>query len=233
MHKRAAGVLLLLLAAACTNDAVDPVRDLAPDGVVGKADGSCPSIPAFMSASAPPRSSCGPVDAQTYNLFYDINQFWGSGVNACACGPDFPRDCYGAYSMFGTGYIWVGTRFAQELVASSNGSLMPYQYALSHEMAHEVQGNYVPNVLAATEQRRELQADCLAGYYLGSVACRGLATENDIVTTLRTACTIADGTGDPIADQASHGTCEQRATAVARGMDGYLANGHPLDVCPL
>jgi predicted metalloprotease len=86
---------------------------------------------------------------------------------------------------------------------------------------------------APTTQQRELTADCLAGYYLGSLACRGLVTEEDVKTTLATACIIADGTGDPIADLATHGTCEQRVKSVAVGMNAYLAGDSALAACAL
>jgi predicted metalloprotease len=76
-------------------------------------------------------------------------------------------------------------------------------------------------------------ADCLAGYYLGSLTCRGIATADDIRTTLLTACVIADGTGDPIGDLETHGTCQQRATAVAVGLRAYLAGQPPIAACRL
>jgi predicted metalloprotease len=107
---------------------------------------------------------------------------------------------------------------------------MPSAYVLAHELGHELQGVIG---LPAVAQHKELQADCFAGYYLGSVACRGLVGQADILATLTTACVIADGTGNPVTDRETHGTCEQRMQAVVLGMDGYARRLPATTACRL
>ena len=213
---------------ACNAD-VTP-RDLVPQGGGnGKADGQCAYVPAAIAPTGAPPYSCGPLDAIDAPLAADVNAFWSSQVVACACGPDFPQGCVGAFSLNFYGYIYVGVDFMDRLAAS--GSVMPAQYVFAHEMGHEVVGHC--GQVSSSLQLRELTADCLGGYYLGSLVCRGLASENDITATLRTACILADGTGDPIADQKTHGTCAQRETAVVTGMRAYLTGQRPLEACAL
>lgn len=221
-------ILLCVVLAACATDAES---ELAPAGPVeqGKGDGFCPAVPARIAPTTLSQYSCGPLDSVNASLAADVNRFWGSQVVACSCGPDFPEGCEGAFSLFTEGYIYIGVPFVNGLAAS--GSIMPAQYVFAHEFGHELQGHYVG--LAPTTQQRELQADCLAGYYLGSLVCRGHANLRDVVATLTTACIIADGTGNPVTDLATHGTCEQRAQSVALGMQAYLDNQLPLTACRL
>jgi len=221
-------LLPVLVVAACAEGG--PADGLAPSGPVtpGKGDQSCPIVPADIMATQAPYW-CGPVDSVNGGLMSDVNHFWHSHVLACGVGPDFPEGVDGAWSLFDYGTIYVGLAFVNGLATS--GSLMPAQYVYAHEFGHELEGHY--GMRAPTMQQRELTADCLAGYYLGSVVCRGLATEQDVKTTLATACIIADGTGNPITDAETHGTCEQRMTSLAVGMKAYLAGDRPLDACAL
>ncbi len=200
--------------------------DLAPNGTVGggKGDGACPIVEASIGVSSPQEFVCGAVSSRSAAEMADINRFWGSETALCACGPDQP-DCSNATAMQG-GWIYASNDFLEGL--RSSGSNMPTQYVLAHEFGHEIQGVVgIPEI----EQVKELQADCLAGYYLGSLVCRGLVTDADVRATLATACLIADGTGDPVGDLQTHGTCAQRNSMVTRGMRGYLASQPALAVC--
>lgn len=194
----------------------------------GKTDAICPIVPAGIGVTTPPQFSCGPMDAASNLLMSDVARFWASEVGLCACGPDYPDDCSANAVAHEGGWVYTSSAFLQRLRAS--GSDMPAQYVLAHEFGHEIQGVYgIPGIT----QVKELQADCYAGYYLGSLICRGLATQQDIVATLTTACVIADGTGDPIGDLDTHGTCEQRVSSVALGMRGYLQRTPALAACRL
>ena len=221
-------LLLTCLLASCAADASEP-EQLTPSGPIGKGDGVCPTVNARIAPTAPPQYSCGPIDAVDAAIAADVNAFWGSQVVTCSCGPDFPEMCEGAYSLFFHGYVYLSLEFMHGLTAS--GSLTPTQYVYAHEFGHELEGHY--DAYAPTTQQRELTADCLAGYYLGSLQCKGQTTERDIVTTLATACIIGDGSGDPIADLETHGTCEQRMEAIKAGMRAYLAGEAPLQACAL
>lgn len=217
-------LFMLVAVAGCAD--MSPTNDLEPTGPVGggKGDGACPSIEAGIGVSSPQQFACGPVSARSMAEMADINRFWESASALCACGPDQP-DCSNATAMTG-GWIYASNDFLEGLRAS--GSNMPTQYVLAHELGHEIQTLIgVPSIT----QVKELQADCFAGYYLGSLACRGLARISDVQTTLATACLIADGTGDPVGDLETHGTCAQRTSMVTRGMRGYLAGTSALVTC--
>jgi hypothetical protein len=219
-------VVLALAIPACT--VADAESDLAPAGPVasGKGDAGCPIIQASIGVTSPQEFICAPVSSRAALEMNDVNRFWGSRVALCGCGPDQP-ECSNATAMAG-GWIYASNEFIEGL--RSSGSNMPTQYILAHEFGHEIQGVIgIPPI----EQVKELQADCFAGYYLGSLACRGLVSEADVRTTLNTACVIADGTGDPIKDLRTHGTCEQRSNSVAAGMRGYLASRSALVACSL
>lgn len=220
--------VLLVLASACG----ETMGDLAPDALpeAGKGDGFCPSVPASIVADVVPPFSCGPVDPLGAAVMAEVNGFWSSQVGLCGCGPDFPQQpCDGAYSLFDRGWIYYDPAFLAGLTAS--GSFAPSFYVLAHEMGHEIQGHF--DALAPTTLQRELGADCLAGYYLGSLVCAGRTSAADIRATLATACIIADGTGDPVADLATHGTCAQRAASVEFGIEAYLRGDPALASCAL
>ena len=224
MHR----LLVCLLIAACA-EPTSP--ELVPSGPVeqGKGDAFCPTVPARMAPTTRSTYSCGPLDSVNATIAADVNRFWGSNIVACRCGADFPEGCQGAFSLFTTGYIYIGVEFLNQF--ASSGSYMPAQYAFAHEFGHEIQGHF--NAFAPTTQQRELGADCLSGYYLGSLVCRGQATEHDLITTLKTACLIADGTGNPITDLQTHGTCQQRMQSVAIGIQAYLSGQLPLTACSI
>lgn len=219
-------IAAVLLASACATEAESP--DLAPSGPVvsGKGDGFCPAVSANLGVTEPQQFLCAPVSARSAAEMADVNRFWASNVALCGCAADQP-DCSNATAMTG-GWIYASNDFVEGMRTS--GSNMPTQYIFAHEFGHELQGVFgVPSIT----QVKELQADCLAGYYLGSLSCRSLVTEADVVATLATACIIADGTGDPVSDLDTHGTCEQRVGAVVRGMRGYLANEAAFAACAL
>jgi hypothetical protein len=228
MTKPLATVVFLIIA-GCADGSTS--TDLAPDGtpqaaVPGKSDGFCPTVNASFVPQIEAPYSCGPLDPTSSSLTADVNRFWNSQVGFCACGPDYPNECQGA-TAHGGGWVYANLGFIADVRTS--GSDMPAAYVYAHEFGHEIQGylDMVPPI----EQVKELQADCLAGYYLGSLSCRGIATIDDVRATLATACVIADGTGDPVRDLDTHGTCEQRAKSVAHGMDAYMAGEPALDAC--
>ncbi|HEU0029279.1 MAG TPA: hypothetical protein VFQ53_01515 [Kofleriaceae bacterium] len=223
------GVVVLGLGACAAEDTGDlapqppgPGQSLADN----KTDAKCPIVPAHVMPSSPSEVSCAPLGDTTNALLADINQFWMSQTTACACGPDFPQSC--THNAFGTltGWMYTSDEFIATLIATRG--VVTARSVLAHEFGHLIQGMYGKPELT---QPTELQADCYSGYYLGSLVCRGLATEPDLVQTLANACIAADGTGDPIADLQTHGTCEQRASALAIGIHGYLTGTPALAAC--
>lgn len=229
MDSRLATALVFALIAGCAEPGAE---DLQPEGVPapavpGKSDAFCPTVAAFVGVTEPPQYSCAPLDVASAAETADINRFWTSQVAYCSCGPDYPSgQCEGATAMTG-GWVYASLPFIADLRTS--GSDLPSAYVYAHEMGHELQGAF--NIIPPIEQVKELQADCLAGYYIGSLVCKGAATKADVLATLATACVLADGTGDLAADLNTHGTCEQRAGWVAAGIDGYFAGKAAFSVC--
>lgn len=228
MTKRLATVVFMMIA-GCANES--SFTDLAPEGtpqaaMPGKADAFCPTVAANFVPQIQAPHLCGPLDPTSQSLAADVNRFWNSQIGFCSCGPDYPTACEGATAHAG-GWVYANLGFIADL--RNSGSDMPAAYVYAHEFGHEIQGylDQVPPI----EQVKELQADCLAGYYLGSLSCRGIATMDDVRATLATACVIADGTGDPVRDLNTHGTCEQRMKSVAAGMDAYMAGEPALAAC--
>lgn len=223
----ATAVLMMIAACADGSSSTDLAPDRAPQSAVpGKSDAVCPTVNAGFVPQIQAPHLCGPLDPTSQSLTADVNRFWNSQVGFCSCGPDYPTACEGATAHQG-GWVYANLEFIADLRTS--GSDMPAAYVYAHEFGHEIQG-YL-DMVPPREQIKELQADCLAGYYLGSLSCRGIATIDDVRATLATACVIADGTGDPIRDLDTHGTCEQRAQAVAIGMDAYMAGEAALAAC--
>ena len=85
-------------------------------------------------------------------------------------------------------------------------------YILSHEYAHAVQtaGRFMPRSITAAE----LQADCLAGYFMGT-----MPNVNFDLEDIKQIATVAHEIGDYEFNNADHhGTPEQRTRAVLTGI---------------
>lgn len=216
--------VVFALAASCATEA--PSELTLEGGGGGKIDGQCGTVAANMAPLTAPAYQCTAPSAYHRLLMADVNQFWQSDIGVCGCGPDYPHGCEGA-TADRTGWVYANFDFIEGLRES--GSDLPAAYVYAHEVGHMIQGYY--NVLPRITQQKELEADCFAGYYLGSVICEGRASRADLELTLRTACVIADGTGDPITDLDTHGTCEQRVAAVALGIAAFQSGRAPIAAC--
>jgi Putative neutral zinc metallopeptidase len=225
MSKASALMLISVVYVACATD--EPASDLTPEGgAPAKADGFCPIVDANIPTIGAPPHLCGAVDAYNNALMTGVNKFWSLSATVCGCGPDNPAGCDAALASVG-GWIFVNQAFIADLARS--GSHIPAAYVYAHEFGHEIQGAY--GILPAITLHKELAADCFAGYYLGSLVCEGRVNQVDVTSTLETACVIADGTGDPVADLHTHGTCRQRVSAVARGIEAYLRGASAIATC--
>lgn len=220
------GLGYLVAAASCTTEASAGLELQGGTGGGGKGDGVCGTVTANMAATVQPTYQCGAPDAYNRALLDDVNRFWQSEIGVCGCGPDYPGGCDAA-TADSTGWVYANFEFIEGLRAS--GSDLPAAYVYAHEVGHMIQSFY--GVLPRITQQKELGADCLAGYYLGSLLCEGRASRTDLEVTLRTACVIADGTGDPVADLDTHGTCEQRVSAVVRGVSAFQSGQPPIAAC--
>jgi hypothetical protein len=94
-------------------------------------------------------------------------------------------------------------------------------YALGHEYAHAIQFRLELPFQLSVE--RELNADCLAGAYIGDSvkADRLLLEEGDVEELQNGLVAVADPTDNWFAENA-HGTAEQRVSAFAEGYKGSV-----------
>lgn len=176
-----------------------------------------------------PQYTCGAPGATTVEVMNDLNQFWQSWVSACACQYDAPGICYGG-AFVGTdpGYIYYDV-LAMVRLDALTGSRLPADMVMAHEFGHSVQ---LWLGLASSGKFRELQADCLAGYYLGSRVRRGLATQQDLASTFDTACSYGDPYLAPWYEPGAHGICPERVAALNQGIAGNLGGALPGQACP-
>jgi len=201
----------------------------------GDDDGSGPyrTYPAHVAPLTPPPFSCGAVGVSTTSVMDDLNYFWQSSAVACSCEFDaMASGCQGnavVYGGQGYGYIFFDASLLDSIDAST-GSSLPADMIMAHEFGHNIQ--LALSLPSSGGKFKELQADCLAGFYVGSRIGRGLATENSVIQTFNTAC----GTGDPFESPwwvpGAHGTCAERVTALRAGIDGYLSGLIPGQACP-
>lgn len=213
----------MTLAAGCAADAGDV---LAPATTPGEADGgaagSCPSIPIGVVRDEVPPFICAPAEPLPVQVMKEVDAFWGSQVELCQCGPDV--ECAGdAVASVEHGWIDYDPALVSQL---SGGDLTGVHWLLAHEMGHEIQGHLTGRPGDAEDA--ELEADCLAGVYLGSHVCQGRITEADLEALLGAACASGQlGWLDP----ATHGSCADRVAEVRRGVEGYLAGASAADTC--
>jgi hypothetical protein len=85
-------------------------------------------------------------------------------------------------------------------------------YVIAHEYAHAMQAAF--GLMSRQTRITELQADCLAGVYLGSVP--NLVFDQ---SDLREIASLAYDLGDYTWGRGHHGTPRQRMNAVVRGME--------------
>ncbi|MGC5028560.1 neutral zinc metallopeptidase [Micromonospora sp. DT229] len=96
-------------------------------------------------------------------------------------------------------------------------------YLIGHEYAHGIQTRLGVQYNFTIQQ--ELQADCMAGAYLGGVVEAGWLTldEGDLDEFREGLLAVGDDPGQPWFAEGSHGTPEQRAEAFFRGYERSLS----------
>jgi hypothetical protein len=95
-------------------------------------------------------------------------------------------------------------------------------YMLGHEYAHGVQVRL--GIRYEYSIKQELQADCMAGAYLGDTVRAGLLTldDGDLDEFREGLLAVADDPGQPWFAEDAHGTAEQRASAFFGGFRDSL-----------
>ncbi|SCL72566.1 hypothetical protein GA0070606_6175 [Micromonospora citrea] len=100
-------------------------------------------------------------------------------------------------------------------------------YLLGHEYAHAIQVRL--GIRYSYTIQQELQADCMAGAYLGDSVRSGALTldEGDLEEFREGLLAVGDDPGQPWFAEGSHGTAEQRTESFFRGYE------RSLDACGL
>lgn len=186
------------------------------------------SYPAHVAAHGAAPYLCGAAGTTTVEVMQDLNKFWQSSVTACSCQFDAPGICTGG-GFVGTdpGYIYYDAQALGRLDQIS-GSRLPADMVMAHEFGHTIQ---LWLGLQTFGKFKELQADCLAGYYVGSRIRRGTVNQNDITSTFATSCNYGDPYLAPWYEPSAHGVCSERVGMLKRGIDGQLAGLLPGQAC--
>lgn len=125
---------------------------------------------------------------------------------------------YNAYYSRGTHSIAYDLRLMSNALTQI-GDVAPV-YIIAHEWGHLVQAQLGRLGNRYTIQV-ELEADCLAGAYLADLDARGLLESGDREEGIHQAYRVGDSL--PWNHPGAHGTPEQRATALAAGLEGGVA----------
>src|SRR5262249_53449141 len=139
-------------------------------------------------------------------------------VGLCAASPDNPRYALIQGDAFSVS-VNPGVVFYDVTLLNAFDGIDPFgdTFVLAHELGHQVQYDNSSRAEFVFPQV-ELQADCLGGIYFGYLS----VTDPQFMTTdvqgvAEGICGIAVGKNLSWANIASHGTCEQRAGAFAKG----------------
>ncbi|MFY9509747.1 MAG: hypothetical protein WAQ05_02085 [Rubrivivax sp.] len=186
------------------------------------------SYPANVAPVGFPPYVCLPPGGATQAVMQKLNAFWRSAVQACACDLISTPQCQsnGFVTPFGYGYIYYDPAFLNRVDAAS-GSPLPADFFMAHEFGHNIQ---LALSLNPPGKAKELQADCLGGYYVGYQIYSGQVRQSDVVSTFQFACSI----GDPFVSNwwdPTHGVCSERVAALQRGIDGHTRGGTPGGSC--
>ena len=95
-------------------------------------------------------------------------------------------------------------------------------YLLGHEYAHGIQARL--GIQKQFTIQQELQADCMAGAYIGDSVRDGQLTlqDGDLDELARGLEAVGDDPGQPWFAEGSHGTARQRTSAFTNGFDDSL-----------
>jgi predicted metalloprotease len=187
------------------------------------------SYPVGVRTQWPSQYLCGAPGPATTQVMQDLNGFWQSSVYACACQYDAPSICFGGgFVGSDPGYIYYDAQALTRL-DSITGSRLPADMVMAHEFGHTVQ---LWIGMQTAGKFRELQADCLAGFYIGSRVRRGLATQADVARTFNAACSYGDPYLAPWYEPGAHGVCQERVYAINQGISENLLGASPGQACP-
>jgi len=187
------------------------------------------SFPAQVTVVNAPPYACGPIGPATSTIMGELNAFWQSSSAACSCQEDFAA-CRGNAWAGGIlyGYIYYDADTLNQMAA--NNGVLAANLFLAHEFGHNIQTRL--NLPSSQGKYKELQADCLAGFFAGFQIQKGVANQTTLAGAFRNSCQIGDPNFSPWWSPGAHGTCAERVAALDGGIRGYLSGALPLDACP-
>ena len=202
-----------------------------------KRDSPCDGFDVKIEPIESPPFTCGIPGQVVAAIVAEIGSFWNSQIRACAIVGDNPLPRGNAWSLGfcetgpgAQGVIYYDPAIL-ELQAFRSGTVVAPSWFLAHEVGHQIQSfhNSAPELSIG----RELGADCLAGYFVGSLICSGRINRNDVAGTLSEVCAGQDPAQVQWFDEMAHGTCTQRQSAFLLGVNTYLAKDlqDPLLTC--
>lgn len=171
------------------------------------------------------------VESTVEGILRDLGVFWASSFVPCDCSEIQPPPPYcpsNAYAVRAApGFIWYDDYLLHLL--SEENSLIPVAYVMAHEAAHHVQWRH--NYRFTHNKQAELSADCMAGYFMGYLACTGQVDGVDVESSLNAICSVGDLPGTPWWDENAHGSCGERVGVTMIGVSGYALRTPPKDWC--
>lgn len=183
----------------------------------------------YPQFAPPPPLTCSAPGTSTQLAMQKLNAFWQSNVRACACDNlMLSQGCLGNGFVTSSayGYIFYDPGFLNYLDQVSRSAL-PADFFIAHEFGHNIQLRLGLNPAG---KGKELQADCLGGYYVGYQVRSNQVALNEVTSTFQFACSI----GDPFQSPwwaSTHGTCPERVAAVQQGVFGYSLGLLPGQAC--
>lgn len=202
-----------------TSEADASVRDRCARAVAGSLVGGAYQL----------RSRCSPADSRTFGVPIgsaagQLGAYWGfAPKSVCVVDEDYLEE-FGLPVFNGGSMAWSYYKPSVDVVqvyrpvdlsvAETVGFTMPHEWG--HVFQQRVYRGNVPGGPSA----RELQADCLAGVFVGAQSLAGLAVEGagTAICKVEFTAPFPEGSQRAASYYAAHGTCAQRLAAYTRGL---------------
>jgi Putative neutral zinc metallopeptidase len=158
-------------------------------------------------------TSCLELEPPVAAMADQLNRFWRAEGVVRVCGMDARRPGSRYHAPEQTIYFDAAElRRALKKYSGIDASHLTW-YVLAHEWGHHVQHSWTtrPGQPRPIDAALELQADCLAGYFMGR---RAFSDRTHLLVV--TSTNHLESSGWP--DRARHGTDEERAGAYLRGL---------------
>jgi Putative neutral zinc metallopeptidase len=170
------------------------------------------------------RASCLELDPTVADMAEQLNRFWRAEGVVRVCGLDARRSGSQYHAPEQTIYLDAGELRRTLKKYSGIDARHLTWYVLAHEWGHHVQHRWTARLAqpGPVDAALELQADCLAGYFMGRRAFSDRAHLLVVTSTDH-----LESSGWP--DRGRHGTHEERAGAYLRGLK---TGGRHLPVAP-